>query len=561
MAEAERKLSNGKSRIDFQTEPSRYRHWKLKIDGDVATLTMDVDEEGTLFEGYELKLNSRPRRRHRARRRRPAAALRASRGEGVVVTSGKDRVFCAGANIRMLAASTHAFKVNFCKFTNETRIAIEDATANSGQRIIAACQRHRRRRRLRAGAGLRSDHAGRRRHLGGVAARAAAARGAARHRRADPRGRQAQGAPRPRRRVLHHGRGHQGQARAVEWRLVDEVVPPRSKLDETVAKRARGLARARPPRDAKGIALPPLEREDRPTASRIGTSRSRSTAPSALATMTVRGPEPRRRPMPRDRAAGGEFWPLRARARARRRAARPALQRVEIGRGRVQHAGDRALVLACRRRACSRQRPALARARDPLLWKRVLKRIDLTARSSLVALIEPGSCFAGTLARARARRRPLLHADRGDRRQPPPRRRRARGGELRRTRWSNGLSRLADPLPRPTPQSPRARAARSASCSTPRRPRSSASSPSRPTTSTGRTRSAHRHRGARQLLARRAHRHGGQPALRRPRDDGDQDLRPPHRLAELDLPAPQRGRRGGALAATAPAEAGVRSAG
>src|SRR6478672_2316007 len=137
MADAERKLSNGKTRIDFQTEPARYRHWKLRIDGEVATLLMDVDEKGTLFEGYELKLNSYDLgvdielhdALQRLRFEHPAVKV-------VVIRSGKERVFCAGANIRMLAKASHAHKVNFCKFTNETRNAIEDASEYSGQKYL-----------------------------------------------------------------------------------------------------------------------------------------------------------------------------------------------------------------------------------------------------------------------------------------------------------------------------------------------------------------------------------------------------------------------------------------
>ena len=128
---------NGASIIDFQTEPARYRHWKLAVDGDVATLTMDVDENGGLFEGYQLKLNSYDLgvdieladAVQRLRFEHPEVKV-------VVLRSGKKRVFCAGANIRMLAGATHAHKVNFCKFTNETRNAIEDASEHSGQRFI-----------------------------------------------------------------------------------------------------------------------------------------------------------------------------------------------------------------------------------------------------------------------------------------------------------------------------------------------------------------------------------------------------------------------------------------
>src|SRR5215468_8893175 len=137
MAQDGRKLANGASRIDFQTDPSRYRHWKLAVDGEVANLTMDVDENGGLFEGYQLKLNSYDLgvdieladAVQRLRFEHPSVKV-------VVIRSGKDRVFCAGANIRMLAGASHAHKVNFCKFTNETRNGIEDSSENSGQRYI-----------------------------------------------------------------------------------------------------------------------------------------------------------------------------------------------------------------------------------------------------------------------------------------------------------------------------------------------------------------------------------------------------------------------------------------
>ena len=209
----ERPLANGKTRIDFQTEPARYRHWKLAVDGDVATLTMDVDEKGALFEGYELKLNSYDLgvdieladAIDRLRFEHPQVRV-------VVLRSGKPRVFCAGANIRMLAGATHAHKVNFCKFTNETRNGIEDFARIPGSHRSARSTA------LRPAADMNSRSppitscwsttAG-----GGVAAGTAAVRGSARHRRPHARVRQAQSAARPRRRVLHHRRRRQRQAR------------------------------------------------------------------------------------------------------------------------------------------------------------------------------------------------------------------------------------------------------------------------------------------------------------------------------------------------------------
>src|SRR5206468_965796 len=138
MAGEDRVLAGGAKYIDFQTDPSRYRHWKLAVEGDIATLTMDVDENACLFEGYHLKLNSYDLgvdieladAVQRLRFEHPEV-------KAVVMRSAKNRVFCAGANIRMLAGATHAHKVNFCKFTNETRNGIEDASQFSG--IASIC--------------------------------------------------------------------------------------------------------------------------------------------------------------------------------------------------------------------------------------------------------------------------------------------------------------------------------------------------------------------------------------------------------------------------------------
>src|SRR5213596_3402163 len=137
MAGEDRVLASGARHIDFQTDPSRYRHWKLQVDGEVATLTMDVDENGGLFEGYQLKLSSYDLgvdieladAVQRLRFEHPGVKV-------VLLRSAKNRVFCAGANIRMLAGAAHADKVNFCKFTNETRNGIEDASGFSGQKTI-----------------------------------------------------------------------------------------------------------------------------------------------------------------------------------------------------------------------------------------------------------------------------------------------------------------------------------------------------------------------------------------------------------------------------------------
>ena len=263
MAEAtdSRVLANGATRIDFATEPARYRHWRLTVEGEVATLTMDVDENAGLFEGYQLKLNSYDLgvdieladAVQRLRFEYPQVKV-------VLLRSAKNRVFCAGANIRMLAGATHAHKVNFCKFTNETRNGFEDSSENSGQRFITVVNG------TAAGGGyelalatdyiiMADDGAADR-----IAAGSAATRGAARHRRADPRGRQAQGAPRPCRRVLHHRGRHQGQARGASggWSTRSCRTPSSKPRWRSAPRPSLPLRRARA--SGQGIALTPLPR-------------------------------------------------------------------------------------------------------------------------------------------------------------------------------------------------------------------------------------------------------------------------------------------------------------
>src|SRR5262245_62081110 len=247
-------------RIDFQTEPARYRHWKLKFDGEVAELIMDVDESAGLFDGYQLKLNSYDLgvdieladAVQRLRFEHPEV-------KAVVLKSGKDRVFCAGANIRMLAGSTHAHKVNFCKFTNETRNAMEDASAASGQKYLCAV------RGTAAGGGyelaLATDHIvladdGNSSVALPELPLLAVLPGTGGLTRVTDK--------RKVRRDLADAfctveEGVKG-ARAVKWRLVDQAVPS-SRFDAAVRETARQLAaQSDRPGDGKGIALTPLER-------------------------------------------------------------------------------------------------------------------------------------------------------------------------------------------------------------------------------------------------------------------------------------------------------------
>src|ERR1700746_3957915 len=244
--------------VEFRTSPAQYRHWRIAVDGQVATLAMDVDEAGGLVPGYELKLNSYDLgvdielydAVQRLRFEHPEV-------KAVVVTSGKEKIFCAGANIRMLAASAHAWKVNFCKFTNETRNGIEDATANSGQTYVAALNG------TASGGGYELALACE--HIMLVDDRSSAVSLpelpllgvlpgtggltriiAKRHVRRDiadyfatrPEG--------------------VGGKKAVQWRLVDEAVP-RPRWDDTVAERAAELAgRSSRPENTTGVELTPL---------------------------------------------------------------------------------------------------------------------------------------------------------------------------------------------------------------------------------------------------------------------------------------------------------------
>jgi benzoyl-CoA-dihydrodiol lyase len=311
MAEAERKLSNGKSRIDFQTDPSRYRHWKLKIDGDVATLVMDVDEKGTLFEGYELKLNSYDLgvdieladAIERLRFEHPEVRV-------VLLRSGKPRVFCAGANIRMLAGASHAHKVNFCKFTNETRNGIEDASENSGLSTVCVING------TAAGGGyelaLAADHimlvddGSSTVSLPELPLLAVLPGTGGLTRVTDKRKVRRDHADV----FCTTEEGIKGK-RAVDWRLVDEVVPG-SKFDETVEQRAREFAaRSTRPASAEGIALTPLKRNRSADGIEYEMMSVEFARAQRLATVTVRGPDA---PPPASAdamvAPGADFWPL-----------------------------------------------------------------------------------------------------------------------------------------------------------------------------------------------------------------------------------------------------------
>jgi benzoyl-CoA-dihydrodiol lyase len=394
MAEAAHKLANGLTRIDFATDPSRYRHWKLAVDGTVATLTMDVDEKGGLFEGYDLKLNSYDLgvdieladAYERIRFEHPAVRV-------VQLRSGKPRVFCAGANIRMLAGAGHAHKVNFCKFTNETRNAIEDASAGSGLRTIAVING------TAAGGGyelaLAADHivlvddGSSAVSLPEVPLLAVLPGTGGLTRVTDKRKVRRDHADV----FCTTEEGVKGR-RAVEWRLVDTVVP-NSQLENAVAARAREWAVEADGTAVGGIALTPLARslsDDRRDYRYVAAVFDRD---ARLATILLRGPAV---PPPASAdamvAQGAAFWPLQLARELDDAILDIRLNELDVAAIVFKSEGDAHAVLEYD--AFLDAQHWLARE-IRLKWRRVLKRIDLTSRS-MVALIEPGSCFAGTLA-------------------------------------------------------------------------------------------------------------------------------------------------------------------
>jgi benzoyl-CoA-dihydrodiol lyase len=382
--------------IDFRTEPSAYRHWRLNFARPVATLAMDVDENGGLAPGYELKLNSYDLgvdielndAVNRLRFEHPEVKC-------VIVTSGKDRVFCAGANIRMLGLSSHPFKVNFCKFTNETRNAIEDATLNSEQyymtAIGGAC----------AGGGyelalatdyiMMADDGSTSVSLPEVALLGVLPGTGGLTRLVD------------KRRVRRDRadffctteEGVRGK-RALDWQLVDEVVP-RSQLLESASRRALEFAaRADGAGKARGISLGRLSRdvEERKVKYEhltIDIDRDNSTA-----TFTVEGPkEAAPRNIEEAHSAGADFWPL-----AIARELEDAILHLRFNEDTVRTwifrtRGDSTLVKSHDEFLTIHADDWLVRE-IRLYLKRTLKRLDVSSRS-IFALIEPGSCFCGTL--------------------------------------------------------------------------------------------------------------------------------------------------------------------
>jgi benzoyl-CoA-dihydrodiol lyase len=395
-------MSSDEPQVSFQTSPEHYRHWKLDLAGEVAYLRLDIAEDGGLVPGYELKMNSYDLgvdielydATQRLRFEHPEV-------RAVVVTSAKDRNFCAGANIRMLAQSSHPWKVNFCKFTNETRNGMEDATANSGQTYLAALNG------TAAGGGyelalacekilLIDDNSssvslpevpllGVLPGTGGLTRVTDKRR--VRKDRADVFATKSEGV-----------RGKQ----AVEWKLVDEVIPKRQ-WDETVAERAaEAAARSTRPADATGITLPPLEPVRTEGEIRYRHVTAKLDREQGQVEITVAGPTG---DVPdtveRVHELGADFWPLAMTRELDDLILWLRANELELGTWVIRTRGDVEDALAFERVIAEHAGSANAPG-DWLVneirhcFKRVLKRLDVTSRS-LIALIEPGSCFAGAL--------------------------------------------------------------------------------------------------------------------------------------------------------------------
>jgi benzoyl-CoA-dihydrodiol lyase len=398
MPEAMNTEATTDKRVEFRVSPDRYRHWKLSTDGPVATLTMDVDEQGGLVPGYELKLNSYDLgvdielydAVQRLRFEHPEVRT-------VVITSGKPKIFCAGANIRMLASSPHGWKVNFCKFTNETRNGIEDATASSGQTYLAAVNG------TASGGGYELALACE--HIMLVDDRSSAVSlpelpllgvlpgtggltrvSDKRHVRrdlADYFSTKSEGI---------------GGKKAVQWRLVDEAVP-RPRWDETVAERAAELAgRSSRPEDAAGVELTPLAKTRDDDAIRYDHVEATLDREAGRVDISVKGPQNQ---PPADIAAaagqGADFWPLAVTRELDDLILDLRTNEPELGTWVFRTEGDPGRVLAHDELLLTSASAGDWFANEVLHYlKRTLRRLDVTSRS-LIAAIEPGSCFAGSL--------------------------------------------------------------------------------------------------------------------------------------------------------------------
>jgi benzoyl-CoA-dihydrodiol lyase len=386
---------NQAPRVDYQTDPSQYRHWKLAFDGPVATLTADFDENAGLRPGYKLKLNSYDLgvdielndALNRIRFEHPEVRT-------VVVTSGKDKVFCSGANIFMLGVSSHAWKVNFCKFTNETRNGIEDSSANSGLKFLAAVNG------ACAGGGyelalacdeifLIDDRSssvslpevpllGVLPGTGGLTR--VTDKRHVRHDLADI--------------FCTTTEGVRGQ-KAKDWRLVDEIVKP-AVFGDKIRERAQQLAQGSDrPAKAQGVALPPLQRSVEQNALRYPNVTVEIDRAGRTATFTVKGPSGQQPSSIADiEAAGASWYPLAMGRELDDAILSMRTNELDIGIWLIKTEGDASAVLAMDATLAEHRNHWLVRETIGLL-RRTFSRLDVSSRS-LFALIEAGSCFAGS---------------------------------------------------------------------------------------------------------------------------------------------------------------------
>jgi len=382
--------------IDFRTSPDQYRHWKIALENGVAYLTMDVNEDGGLRPGYKLKLNSYDL----GVDIELADAVQRLRFEhpeigAVVIRSQRDRIFCSGANINMLGLSSHDHKVNFCKFTNETRLAIEDATDNSGQSYICSING------IAAGGGyelalacdqiLLTDDGSSSVSLPELPLLAVLPGTGGLTRLVDKRLVRRDHADF----FCTTAEGVRGK-RARDWRLVDKLIPPSKLIDETKRFAEEIAAKSNRPKDAKGIALSAIERTIEGNTVRYPHLTVEIDRERRAAHFRISGPDA---PAPADatavQAQGTDFWPL-ALARALDDAMMHLrLNETEIGTWVLHSQGDASLVEAYDALLAKEASNWLVRE-IVLYWKRTLKRLDVSSRS-LIALVEPGSCFTGTL--------------------------------------------------------------------------------------------------------------------------------------------------------------------
>ena len=384
------------TRVDYQTSPAHYRHWKLSFDGPVATLSADFDENAGLRPGYKLKLNSYDLgvdielndAINRIRFEHPEVRT-------VVVTSLKDKVFCSGANIFMLGVSSHAWKVNFCKFTNETRNGLEDSSIHSGLKFLAAVNG------ACAGGGyelalacdeiiLVDDRSsavslpevpllGVLPGTGGLTR--VTDKRHVRHDLADI--------------FCTTTEGVRGQ-KAKDWRLVDDIAKPAVFAEKVKARALELAAKSDRPANGKGVTLTPLQRTieaDRLVYPHVTVDIDRT---KRVATFTVKAPAGAQ---PTDiagiEAAGVNWYPLAMARDLEDAILSMRTNELDIGTWLIKTSGDANVVLAMDATLAAHQQHWLVRETIGLL-RRTFSRLDVSSRS-LFALIDEGSCFAGTL--------------------------------------------------------------------------------------------------------------------------------------------------------------------